>query len=74
MMGEMSGFRMARILKDDPATAAVPISFCTAKDTEDDTVAGLNLGADDYIAKPFSSRELLALVRSVRRRMAQPAA
>lgn len=62
MMGEMSGFRMARLLKDDPATAKVPVIFCTAKDSEDDTVAGLNLGADDYIAKPFSVREVLALL------------
>ena len=74
MMGEMSGFRMARLLKDDPATAKVPVIFCTAKDSEDDTVAGLNLGADDYIAKPFSIREVLARVRSVLRRTAQPAA
>ena len=71
MMGEMSGFRMARLLKDDPATAKVPVIFCTAKDTEDDTVAGLNLGADDYIAKPFSVREVLARVRSVLRRTAE---
>ena len=71
MMGEMSGFRMARILKDDPATASVPIIFCTAKDTEDDTVAGLNLGADDYIAKPFSVREVLARVKSGLRRTRQ---
>lgn len=68
MMGEMSGFRMAQMLKADPATASVPVIFCTAKDTEDDTVAGLNLGADDYIAKPFSVREVLARVRSVLRR------
>lgn len=72
MMGEMSGFRMARLLKADPATAKVPVIFCTAKDTEDDTVAGLNLGADDYIAKPFSVREVLARVRSVLRRTAEP--
>ena len=52
MMGEMSGFKMARQLRAQPETAAVPIIFCTAKDTEDDTVAGLNIGADDYIAKP----------------------
>ena len=71
MMGEMSGFRMARLLKADPATARVPVIFCTAKDTEDDTVAGLNLGADDYIAKPFSVREVLARVRSVLRRTAE---
>ena len=71
MMGEMSGFRMARLLKDDPATAKVPVIFCTAKDSEDDTVAGLNLGADDYIAKPFSVREAPARVRSVLRRTAE---
>ena len=71
MMGEMSGFRMARLLKADPATAKVPVIFCTAKDTEDDTVAGLNPGADDYIAKPFSVREVLARVRSVLRRTAE---
>lgn len=71
MMGEMSGFRMTKKLKDNPATASVPIVFCTAKDTEDDTVAGLNLGADDYIAKPFSVREVLARVKSVLRRTQQ---
>ena len=70
MMGEMSGFKMARQLRAQPETAAVPIIFCTAKDTEDDTVAGLNIGADDYIAKPFSVREVLARVRSVLRRTA----
>ncbi len=70
MMGEMSGFRMAQLLKAKPETAKVPVIFCTAKDTEDDTVAGLNLGADDYITKPFSVREVLARVRSVLRRAA----
>ena len=75
MMGEMSGFRMAQLLKADPETARVPVIFCTAKDSEDDTVAGLNIGADDYITKPFSVREVLARVRSVLRRTAaaQPA-
>ena len=72
MMGEMSGFKMARILKSNPETARVPVIFCTARDTEDDTVAGLNLGADDYIAKAFSIREVLARVRSVLRRTASP--
>ena len=72
MMGEMSGFKMARILKSNPETARVPVIFCTARDTEDDTVAGLNLGADDYIANPFSIREVLARVRSVLRRTASP--
>ena len=76
MMGEISGFKMAQMLKSNPDTANIPVIFCTARDTEDDTVAGLNLGADDYIAKPFSIREVLARVRSVLRRTAaaQPAA
>ena len=68
MMGETSGFRMARTLKENPLTASVPIIFCTARDTEDDTVVGLNLGADDYIAKPFSVREVVARVKGVLRR------
>lgn len=71
MMGEMSGFQMARILKEKPETARVPIIFCTAKDTENDTVAGLNIGADDYIAKPFSLSEVMARVRGVIRRTSQ---
>ena len=50
MMGETSGFKMARQLKSRPETAGVPIIFCTARDTEDDTVAGLNIGADAYAA------------------------
>ena len=68
MMGETSGFSMARQLKANPKTAQIPIIFCTAKDTEDDTIAGFNLGADDYVTKPFSVREVLARVRSVLRR------
>lgn len=72
MMGEMSGFKMAQLLKSQPATASVPVIFCTARDTEDDTIAGLNLGADDYISKPFSVREVLARVRSVLRRTEKP--
>ena len=54
MMGEISGFKMASLLKKDKKTAQVPIIFITAKDTENDTVTGFNLGADDYISKPFS--------------------
>jgi len=72
MMGGMSGFRMAQILKRDPRTASIPIIFCTARDSEDDTVAGLNLGADDYISKPFSLREVIARVKSVLRRRTPP--
>lgn len=55
MMGEMSGFKMARILKSNPETARVPVIFCTARDTEDDTVAGLNLGADATLPNPSPS-------------------
>ncbi len=68
MMGGMSGFKMAQAMKKNPATADIPIIFCTAKDAEDDKVAGLTLGADDYISKPFSVREVMARVKSVLRR------
>lgn len=68
MMGEMSGFQMARRLKDNPETANIPIIFLTALDTEDNTVKGLNIGADDYISKPVSIRELKARVKAVLRR------
>ena len=71
MMGGMSGFAMARLLKDNPATALVPIIFLTARDTENDTVTGFNLGADDYISKPFSLREVMVRVRAVLRRTAK---
>lgn len=70
MMGGMSGFAMARRLKDNPQTASVPIIFLTARDTENDTVTGFNLGADDYISKPFSLREVMVRVRAVLRRTA----
>lgn len=68
MMGEMSGFQMASILRNSKITARIPIIFCTAKDTEDDTLKGLNLGGDDYISKPFSVREVIARVKAVLRR------
>lgn len=68
MMGEISGFKMAQILKANTETAEIPILFCTAKDAEDDMVAGLNIGADDYIVKPYSIRNVLARVKSVLRR------
>ena len=68
MMGEMSGFALARKLKDNEATTDIPIIFLTARDTENDTVTGFNLGADDYISKPFSIREVLVRVRAVLRR------
>lgn len=68
MMGEISGFKMANMLKKDKKTASIPIIFITAKDTENDTVTGFNLGADDYISKPFSLREVIARVKAVIRR------
>ena len=72
MMGGMSGFAMARKLKNNQSTAKVPIIFLTARDTENDTVTGFNLGADDYISKPFSIREVMVRVRAVIRRTAEP--
>lgn len=71
MMGGMSGFQMAKQLKANPMTAQIPIIFLTARDTENDTVTGFNLGADDYISKPFSIREVLVRIRAVLRRTAE---
>ena len=72
MMGEISGFKMARIMKNNNDTANIPIIFITAKDTENDTITGFNLGADDYISKPFSLREVVMRVKAVLRRTASP--
>lgn len=68
MMGEMSGFKMASLLKKQEKTARIPIIFLTAKDTENDMLTGFNLGADDYISKPFSIRQVTARVKAVLRR------
>lgn len=68
MMGEMSGFKLAKILRDNPKTAVIPVVFLTAKDTENDRLTGFNIGADDYISKPFSIREVQARVKAVLRR------
>lgn len=68
MMGEISGFKLAHMLKERPDTAHIPIIFITAKDSENDTVTGFNLGADDYISKPFSLREVALRVKAVLRR------
>lgn len=70
MMGEMSGFALARKLKADSSTQDIPVIFLTARDTENDTVTGFNLGADDYISKPFSIREVMVRIRAVLRRTA----
>ncbi len=68
MMDEMSGFQMARKMKDNPTIAPIPIIFITALEGEDNMVKGLNIGADDYIAKPLSMKEVKARVRAVLRR------
>lgn len=68
MMGEISGIKMAKMLKADVSTANIPIIFCTARDSEDDMIMGLNLGADDYIMKPYTIRNVIARVKSVLRR------
>lgn len=65
MMGGMSGFDLARRLKTEEKTAHIPIIFLTAKDTEQDMLHGFDLGADDYIAKPFRIMEVLARVKAV---------
>ena len=68
MMGEISGIKMAKMLKANVTTADIPIIFCTARDTEDDMIMGLKLGADDYIMKPYTVRNVVARVKSVLRR------
>lgn len=70
MMGDMSGFEFAKRLRNVTATENIPIIFCSALVEEDEKVRGLNLGADDYVTKPFSIGEVLARVRAVLRRAA----
>lgn len=68
MLPGMSGLDICRALKTEELTRNIPIVIVTAKNTESDVVLGLGLGADDYIAKPFSPRELIARVQAVLRR------
>jgi len=68
MMPAMNGLEVCRRLRQDPVTASLPIVMLTAKGDEVDRVLGLEIGADDYIVKPFSPKELLARVRAVLRR------
>ena len=68
MMDKMSGFSLASQLKRNEATAHIPIIFVTAKDTENDMLHGFNIGADDYISKPFHLSEVSARVKAVLRR------
>ena len=68
------GLELCRRIRQTPALAMIPVIFLTAKTTESDRVIGLELGADDYIPKPFSPRELVARVRAVLRRFERPLA
>lgn len=72
MMGEISGYKLARIVRENPKTTYIPIIFITAKDSENDTLTGFSIGADDYIHKPFSVRELIARINVVFRRSIAP--
>ena len=68
MMEEISGLEFAEQVRAKEETRSIPIIFCTALDGEDDAVRGLNLGADDYITKPFAIREVMVRVKAVLRR------
>lgn len=70
MMGEISGFKLGTMIKANDATKATPIIYLTAKDTETDKLRGFDIGADDYISKPFSINEVLARVKAVLKRTA----
>ncbi len=73
MLPGVGGLDVCKVLKSDPRTSGIPIVMLTAKGEEADIVAGLELGADDYVTKPFSPRVLVARIRAVlRRRQVQP--
>ena len=72
MVPGSSGFEVCRMVRESKDLARIPVIFLTAKAGEEDKVKGLDLGADDYITKPFSTRELAARVRAVLRRFEQP--
>ncbi len=68
MMDGMDGLELASVLKGNPATAGIPVIFLTARDSDDDVLKGLKLGADDYIAKPYSAKVVVARIEAVLRR------
>ena len=74
MLPQVNGWELCRRLKQDPATRALPVIMLTARAEEGDKVLGFELGADDYVTKPFSTRELVARVRAVVRRSRPPEA
>ena len=68
MLPQVAGLEVCRRLRSDPRTAAVPVIMLTARGDESDRIVGLELGADDYLPKPFNPRELLARLRAILRR------
>lgn len=74
MLPEVDGLEVCKLLRRDPATARIPIIMLTAKASELDRVLGLELGADDYLTKPFSPRELLLRIKNLLQRQAQSGA
>jgi two-component system, OmpR family, alkaline phosphatase synthesis response regulator PhoP len=74
MLPGSDGLEVCRVLKNDPKTKGTPILMLSAKGEESDVVAGLEMGADDYVAKPFSPKVLVARLKAVLRRKAAPAA
>ena len=72
MLPEVDGLEVCKMLRRDPATAAIPVMMLTAKASETDRVVGLELGADDYVTKPFSPRELVLRVKNLLRRGQAP--
>ena len=72
MLPEVDGLEVCKRLRSDPSTAAIPIIMLTAKAAEIDRVLGLELGADDYVTKPFSPRELVLRVKGMLRRLEGP--
>src|SRR5260370_36981092 len=73
MLPKMSGLEVCKILKNDTATSHIPILMLTAKAEEIDRIVGLEFGADDYVTKPFSPREILLRIRAILRRGETPA-
>lgn len=69
MLPDMSGYEICKTIKDNPTTTDIPIIFVTAKDDDKDIVKGLELGAEDYVTKPFSPRVLLARVNRALKRL-----
>ncbi len=72
MLPELDGLEVCKLMRRDPATAAIPVLMLTAKAAEMDRVVGLELGADDYVTKPYSPRELVLRIRKLLKRAKAP--